>query len=94
MHLKEELRHVAAKNKVLEGNVVAEGNSKDNGYNQNRSISNNYTYTDDWQISLNDFMSVVLKVPMIVKGFYVRTSIKEHITRIQNNRRKCIATNY
>uniref|UniRef100_A0A1B0B5L1 Rab-GAP TBC domain-containing protein n=1 Tax=Glossina palpalis gambiensis TaxID=67801 RepID=A0A1B0B5L1_9MUSC len=63
--------------------------------NKHNSDSSNSSSDDDlWEISINQFIATVLAVTSIVKGFYVRTSIKEKIEKMQKNRRKCIISNY
>lgn len=63
--------------------------------NKRNSDSSNSSSDDDlWEISINQFIATVLAVTSIVKGFYVRTSIKEKIEKMQKNRRKCIISNY
>lgn len=50
--------------------------------------------TDNWEISINQFIATVLAVASIVQAFYIHTPITENIERMQKNRRKCVASNY
>lgn len=97
----EEFQNIAIKNsnngnnkENFGANSIDLNSSRNGARSRSRSMNSNYTFTDEWQITLKDFLCTVLKVPMIINGFYIRTPIKEHITRMQKNRRKCITTNY
>lgn len=62
--------------------------------NSNKDGQNSSNSSDNWKISLNQFLANSVAVPLINEYFDCRTSLKEGVERMQKNRRKCILPNY
>lgn len=60
----------------------------------NRETLNSTSSSDDWQISLNQFLATSVLANSITDFFSKRISLKESVERMQKNRIKCILPNY
>lgn len=59
-----------------------------------REQHNSTSSSDDWQISLNQFLATSVLANSISEFFSKRISLKESVERMQKNRIKCILPNY
>ncbi|XP_017843403.1 TBC1 domain family member 9 isoform X2 [Drosophila busckii] len=62
--------------------------------NSSGSSSNSTNISENWHISINQFIATALTCECIIRAFQSRTQIVEQIEQLQKKRRKCLSTNY